>query len=80
MATNTPFAVAGALISYSEDRGDRLRQVAGYVSRILQGANPADLPVVRPSKFDLVVNLKTAKVLGITVPPSLLAQADKVIE
>jgi ABC-type uncharacterized transport system substrate-binding protein len=80
MANNGPFADAGALISYDGDRRERYRQVAGYVSRILQGAKPADLPVQRPTKFELVVNLKTAKALGSTIPPLILARADRVIE
>jgi putative ABC transport system substrate-binding protein len=80
MANNTPFADAGALISYDGDRRERFQEVARYVSRILKGANPADLPVLRPTKFELVVNLKTAKALGLTVPQSILARADEVIE
>lgn len=74
------FAEAGGLISYSPDFDDLLRQAAGYVDKILRGANPGDLPVQQASKFKLVVNLKTAEALGLTVPPLILAQADEVIE
>jgi putative ABC transport system substrate-binding protein len=80
MTNNTPFADSGALISYDGDRGERERRVADYVSRILGGAKPADLPVERPTRFELIINLKTAKALGLTMPQSLLVQADKVIE
>ena len=74
------FPASGGLISYGPDVIDLSRRAAGYVDRILKGEKPAELPVQTPSKYEMVINLKTAKALGLSVPPSLLASANEVIE
>jgi putative tryptophan/tyrosine transport system substrate-binding protein len=75
-----PYTAGGGLMSYGVDRPDIFRRAASYVDRTLRGTKPADLPVQAPTKFQLVINLKTAKALGLTVPPGLLVAADEVIE
>jgi putative tryptophan/tyrosine transport system substrate-binding protein len=78
--SNRSYAKSGGLIAYGIDPSDLSRRAASYVDRILKGANPSDLPVQQPNKFDLVINLKAAKIIGIEVLPTLLARADEVIE
>jgi putative ABC transport system substrate-binding protein len=75
-----PFAEQGNLITYGPDLRDAFRRLATYVDKIFKGAKPAELPVQQPTKFELVINMKTAKVLGVTVPQSILLRADEVIQ
>jgi putative ABC transport system substrate-binding protein len=80
MSEDSPYVKAGHLMSYSANDADQFRRAAYYVDKILKGSNPADLPVEQPTKFELVINLKTAKQIGLTIPQSVLYRADRVIK
>lgn len=79
MFTREDFVDSGGLMSYGPDRAEPYKRAAVMIDKILKGAKPADLPVEQPTKFELVINLKTAKQIGLTIPPNVLARADRVI-
>ena len=80
MYSNSSFTLAGGLVSYASDDVERYRGIASYVDKILKGTKPADLPVQRPTKFELIINLNAAKQIGLDDPPNVLARADRVIK
>jgi putative ABC transport system substrate-binding protein len=80
MTVQGAVALVGQLIAYGANFGEQVHRVASYVDRILRGARPGDLPVEQPTKFELILNLKTAKALGLAIPPSLLARADRIVD